>query len=161
MQKIRIKPLPALMIGIYVLLFGGIYHSTLRYLVTNDWEREGFSFGYFIPFLVAYLIWLKKDELLEKVSKPGWVGILPLLMGLFFYWLGELGGEFMTLYLSMWLVAVGLCWIHLGWAKLKVIWFPFFFMLKSFTELRCISAYSRILFAACFNIVSCFLVSWL
>jgi exosortase D (VPLPA-CTERM-specific) len=132
MKKIRIKPLQALLIGLYVFLFGGIYHSTLRYLVTNDWEREGFSYGYLIPFIVAYLIWIKKDELQEKVSRPAWIGILPLLLGLFFYWLGELGGEFMTLYLSMWLVVVGLGWIHLGWAKLKVIWFPFFYMLSMF-----------------------------
>jgi hypothetical protein len=46
-----------------------------------------------------------------------------------FFWLGELGGEHLTLYVSMWLVMVGLCWMHFGFKKLIIIGFPLFFIL--------------------------------
>jgi exosortase D (VPLPA-CTERM-specific) len=54
------------------------------------------------------------------------------LLGLSFFWIGELGGEYYTLYISSWLVVVGICWVHMGWEKLKVIWFPFFISLAMF-----------------------------
>lgn len=53
-------------------------------------------------------------------------------MGIAFFWLGELGGEYLTLYLSVWLVLVGLCWFHLGWQKLKIIAFPLVMALAMF-----------------------------
>ncbi len=128
----KIKPLHAIRTGVYILLFYGIYASTLRWLVINDWEREGYSYCYLIPFIVIYLIWLKWNEFRAVESKPSWLGLFSLLPGLFFFWLGELGGEFLTLYVSMWLVLIGLCWMHFGWRKLKVIGFPFFFILTMF-----------------------------
>ena len=52
--------------------------------------------------------------------------------GVLLYWLGELGGEFTTLYFSSWLVLIGLCWSHFGWRKLKALRFAFIFMLAMF-----------------------------
>lgn len=117
---------------IYAILFYVIYDTALHWLVLNDWEREAYSYCYFIPVIVAGLIWLKREELARTPARPSWMGLLPLLPGLGLYWLGELGGEFLTLYLSMWCVAVGLIWLHLGWAKLKVIAFPLVFALTMF-----------------------------
>jgi exosortase D (VPLPA-CTERM-specific) len=58
--------------------------------------------------------------------------MIPLCFGLALFWLGELGGEYFTLYLSIWLVIFGLCWLHLGWSKLKQIGFALFFILTMF-----------------------------
>ena len=52
--------------------------------------------------------------------------------GILLFWIGELSGEFFTLYLSSWLILVGLCWMHLGWGKLKAIWFPSVFIMAMF-----------------------------
>jgi exosortase D (VPLPA-CTERM-specific) len=128
----QIRPLDWLQAGIYALLIGSIYASSLRWLVVNDWEREGYSYCYLIPFVLLYLLWLKWSEFRAVKSKPSWLGLFPLLLGLFFFWLGELGGEFLTLYVSMWLVLIGLCWMHFGWKKLKAIGFPLFFVLTMF-----------------------------
>ncbi|TRZ88379.1 MAG: VPLPA-CTERM-specific exosortase XrtD [Methanosarcinales archaeon] len=129
---LQIKPFHFMRTGIYVILLYGIYASTLRWLVINDWEREEYSYCYLIPFIVIYLIWLKREELIAFDSRPSWWGLLPILLGLAFFWLGELGGEYLTLYISFWLVVVGLCWIHLGWKKLKAFAFPSVFALTMF-----------------------------
>jgi len=116
----------------YVLLIGGVYYSTLHWLITKDWSREDYSYSYLIPVIVLYLIWDKKDRLTEIPAESTWKGFLPFAFGLAFFWLGELAGEFLTLYISLWLILVGLCWMHLGWKKLKTIAFPLVMILPMF-----------------------------
>ncbi|MBU4389501.1 MAG: archaeosortase/exosortase family protein [Proteobacteria bacterium] len=87
---------------------------------------------YLIPFIVFYLIWEKRNRLVNLPSVSSWWGMLPFGAGIVFFWLGELGGEYLTLYISFWLVMVGLCWMHLGWEKLKAIGFAFILILTMF-----------------------------
>lgn len=129
MQYKIVNWLPA---AIYALLFFVIYSSALRWLVVNDWEREGYSYCYLIPFVVAFLLWLKRDEFKTTASHPSFWGLAAIAMGGFFLLFGELTGILIILYLSMWLVVVGLCWLHFGWKKLRVIGFPLFFILTMF-----------------------------
>lgn len=119
-------------IGLIGLLVAAMYYSTLSWLATVDWAREDYSYGYLIPLIVLYLLWDKRSSLFDVPNHPSWSGLVPFLIGLILFWLGELGGEFFTLYASFWLVLVGLCWLSLGWEKLKAVWFAFFMLLTMF-----------------------------
>ena len=131
-EEFKIKSSGWIQAGIYAILIYCIYSSSLQWLVRNDWERDGYSYGYLIPFVVLYLLWLKRKEFQALEPKPSWMGLVFLIPGLFFFWLGELAGIFLTLYVSMWFVLVGLCWLHFGWKKLKIIGFPLIFLLTMF-----------------------------
>jgi EpsI family protein len=109
--------------GAYVALLALLYRDALGYLV-RQWNREDFSYGYLLPFVLAYLVWQKRAELRAEPSRPSWAGLGILAAGLGLFWLGELGGEFYTLDLSLWLSAVGLLWLHLGRRKLRLLAFP-------------------------------------
>ena len=128
----RIKPASWLKGIIYGLLILIIYQSSLKWLVMKDWPREDYSYACLIPFVVLYLLWEKRKELSGLPSMPSWGGLIPLGFGLIFFWLGELGGELFAQYISLWLVVVGVCWLHLGWRKLKAIGFAFIMMLAMF-----------------------------
>lgn len=117
---------------VYGTLLVTLYYSALAWLVKNDWPREDYSSCALIPLVVIYLIWEKRQQLVGLPSVPSWLGGIPIGCGLLLFWLGELAGEFFTLYISLWLVLVGLCWLHLGWTKLKVIAFPLVFSLATF-----------------------------
>ncbi|MFH2000516.1 MAG: VPLPA-CTERM-specific exosortase XrtD, partial [Planctomycetota bacterium] len=104
----------------------------LTQMIFHDWAREDYSHSYLLPFVVLYLLWEKRAALASIPSSPSWIGIIPFVFGLSLYWLGELGGEFYTLYLSLWFVVVGLAWLHLGWRKLKATAFALFMMLTMF-----------------------------
>ena len=117
--------------GIYALLMIGMYYPTSMRMLTL-WGRDDYNYCYLIPFVFAYLLWEKRQTLLESASLPSWGGLLPFVAGLLLYWLGELGGEYYTVFISWWLVLVGLCWLHFGWAKLKVITFPLIILLTLF-----------------------------
>lgn len=127
-----LKPASWIKVGVYGLLVTGVYYSTYTWLISHDWSRDDFTYCYLIPVIVLYLIWEKRDALLRLPSVPSWAGITFFLLGMFLYWLGELAGEFFTLYFSSWLVLVGLCWMHLGWEKLKIIAFPLVMALAMF-----------------------------
>jgi len=128
----QIKPVSWIKFTLYGLLLLGIYYSAFTWLVTHDWEREAYSYCWLIPPVVFFLLWLKRDELASLPSKPYWAGLFPVVLGIILFWLGELSGEFFTLYISFWLVLVGLCLMHLGWQKLKSIGFALFFILTLF-----------------------------
>ena len=128
----QIKPTSWIKFTLYGLLLLGIYYSAFTRLVTHDWEREAYSYCWLIPPIVLFLIWLKRDELASTPSEPSWAGLAPIGVGIIFFWLGELGGEYFTIYVSFWLMLVGLCLLHLGWQKLKAIGFALFFILTMF-----------------------------
>lgn len=116
------------LLGSFVVL---LYRDALINL-WGKWGREEYSYGYFILPIVLYLIWEKRAELKRVPSVPSWWGSIPVGIGIAFYALGELGGEFTLLFISLWLVLVGLSWLYLGWRKLKVIAFPLCFLLVMF-----------------------------
>lgn len=131
-EEIRIKPISWLKAGFYACAIILVYSSALRQMVFHDWSREDYSHCYLIPFVVLYLIWEKRAALNEIPSSPSWKGLATFFIGIFLFWLGELGGEFFTLYISFWLIIVGISWIHLGWNKIKTLAFSFIMIIAMF-----------------------------
>jgi exosortase D (VPLPA-CTERM-specific) len=117
--------------ALYSTLLIGIYYSSHSSMI-RWWGLEDYNYCYLIPFIVLYLIWEKLDILNRTLSSPGWLGLGPLLFGIILFWIGELGGEYYSMFLSSWFVLFGICWINLGWQKVKIILFPITFILTMF-----------------------------
>lgn len=114
--------------AVFVALAIAMYHNAAAYLL-GRWGRDDFTYCYFIPLVVAYMVWEKRAELACYRSCRSWGGLLPALLGIILYWLGELGGEFTVMFLSLWLLSIGAFWSLLGLRKLRVIGFPLLFSL--------------------------------
>ena len=118
--------------GIYAVLLGALYYSALQWLIFRDWVKDDYSHCMLIPFIVLYLIWERKNHLDACVSTPSYKGFFFVAAGLCLFWLGELAGEYFTLYFSLWVIIFGLLYLNLGWTKLKIIIFPVLFALTMF-----------------------------
>lgn len=116
---------------LYGLLITGLYHSALSQMI-GRWHKPAYNYCYIMPLVVLYLIWQKRANLATLPAVSSWKGIISFIIGLVFFWFGELGGEYFTLYFSFWLVVVGLCWMQLGWQKMKLIAFALFMTLTMF-----------------------------
>jgi exosortase D (VPLPA-CTERM-specific) len=116
---------------IYIGLLVAVFFTSHQFMI-KWWGQDDYNYCYLIPFVVLYLLWEKREPLRNTPSRPTWAGIAPIAFGLVLFWLGELGGEYYTMYLSSWFVLLGLCWMHLGWRKLKLIFFPIAFILTMF-----------------------------
>jgi exosortase D (VPLPA-CTERM-specific) len=114
-----------------ILLFG-LYHSSLAWLVTHDWAKAVNSYSYLIPFVILYLAWEQWATVARAPVHPSWKGLIPFLAGILLFFLGELSGEFYSLYISFWCVLVGILLLHFGWSKLRPLAFPLFFSLTMF-----------------------------
>lgn len=117
---------------VLVLLLGALYRGAFSWLVRVDWVREDYSSSALIPLIVGYLLYERRAALLGTAPVPSWLGVLPVLAGLALFWLGELAGEFFSLYLSFWLVLVGLLWCWMGSRRLRALGFPLFILLAMF-----------------------------
>jgi exosortase D (VPLPA-CTERM-specific) len=131
-EEIRIKPVSWLKAGAYTCVLALVYYSTFVRLVTYDWAKEDYSHCMLVPFVVLYLLWEKRREIAATPSQPSWSGLVPFGIGVLLFCLGELAGEYFTLYMSFWFAVVGLIWLHLGWEKIKTIWFSLIMMLAMF-----------------------------
>ena len=121
--------LPMLVGCLLFLAFASVmYRSTTDYLL-GKWEMADYTYSYFIPLVVAYLIWEKRGELAQVPAYRAWSGLIPAFLGILLFWMGELGGEYTIMYISLWLLSAGALWSILGWRKLKVIAFPVAFAL--------------------------------
>lgn len=118
-------------VSIFVSLILGLYYSTFTYLF-GQWQNDNSNYCLLVPFIVVYLIWEKREELLSVSSKPSWYGVVILLFGIVLFWLGELGGEYYSLYTSFWLVTMGFCLALMGNQKIRTILFPLLFIITMF-----------------------------
>ncbi len=109
-----------------------MYYSSLAWMITRDWAIDDYSHCSLIPFVVLYLLWERRKEIAEAPAQVSWVGFVPFCIGVCLFWLGELAGEYFTLYMSFWFVVVGLLWLHLGWQRIKAMWFALVMMLAMF-----------------------------
>jgi exosortase D (VPLPA-CTERM-specific) len=123
LENVWVRPASILKAGIFAVVVLIVYRSALTQMVLSDWSKEDYSHSYLIPFVVLYLVWEKRAALSRLQSAPSWTGLLLVVLGVGFFWLGELGGEFYTLYFSFWLVVVGGLLIFIGREKVKTIWF--------------------------------------
>jgi exosortase D (VPLPA-CTERM-specific) len=121
----------ALWFASYLLLLAAMFHSAIAFML-HMWNNDDFTYCYLVPAIVAYLIWENKVRLRKAVTRPTWAGFGLILPGILFFWMGDLGGEYTLLYLSLWLIVVGLCLLHFGAEKLRVILFPILFSLTMF-----------------------------
>jgi len=126
LTKTALRVLPLL----YAVLLSLLFFSSYKFMV-GKWDTSDYNYCYFVPLIAGYLLWERQHDL-RQPSEPSWIGVLFIGLGVVLYLLGELGGEYYTLYFSSWLILVGLLWLHFGWRKLRGIAFPVCFLVAMF-----------------------------
>lgn len=116
---------------VYGALFVGLFWESYPVMFTW-WQAEDYNYCYLIPLIFLYLVWEKKETLAAVPAAPCWLGLVPIGFGILLYLLGELGGEYFSLFLSSWFLFVGLILLHLGRQKVRVLLFPLLFLIAMF-----------------------------
>lgn len=112
-----------LAVVIYTGLVALLYYDGLAHMV-RGWGSEDYNYCYLVPVVILYMIWEKRDAVKRLPVQVSGFGFLLFLPALALFWFGELGGEYLTLYLSAWMMVMALFWIHAGWYRFKEILFP-------------------------------------
>ena len=121
--KDRVLIFLAVLIGLGVTIYG----KSLYALFVAVLQRQGSSHGLFVPFISAYLIWLKFDKIKEVTPQvvllPG--GVMAAA-GVVLFVLGSNGSGFSMPVLSFLLIAGGLILVLFGTEVFKEVGFPVF-----------------------------------
>src|SRR5690606_38624534 len=72
----------AVLDAMLVWLFWDFLASQVRwaYLMPADWGHT-----LVIPFIAGYFVWLDRERLLAKPFRTTWIGIVPMVVGVFWY----------------------------------------------------------------------------
>ncbi len=120
------KASPALwvLIGLSLLATIAAFLPALRFMVATWGQVDEYGYGYFIPFVSAYLIWQRSDTLRENDCAGAWSGLWLVLGGLLLGLVGALSAIRMTSQYGFVLALFGLAVTWLGWSGTRVIAIP-------------------------------------
>lgn len=114
--------------GIGVLLIA-LYWPTFS-MFWYDWSHdENYSHGFLIPFIVGYLVWMKREQLKQLVPRSSLLGLGVLGAGLGMYVLGTIGAEWFLRRSSLIVVLGGLIWYLYGTLYVKTLLFPLTYLI--------------------------------
>ncbi len=128
-QFIQEYKIDIIKIGIMGVLFLILYSPTFHMFI-YDWNtNDNYSHGFLVPFIVAYLVWIKKEDLRKLQPKPSNLGLGVLIGGLLIYLIGTIGAEWFVKRSSLIIVLAGLILYLYGAAHFRTLLFPLIFLI--------------------------------
>lgn len=110
-----------------------IYHSTFVWLYERYMAADSYySHGFLIPFVTAYLIWLKKGKLKSISKKYNFWGLVWIIFSLFLHILSVLAEVFFVSGFSLLFLVFGISLFLYGKELTKKILFPLSFLFFMF-----------------------------
>lgn len=101
-----------------------LYWRVLGELAFAWWDDPDYGHGLLLPFVIAFLIWNRRQKLVSMAPVPSNLGLLVILGGLGLLFAGELGAEFFLARFSLLVLVTGLILFFLGWGHLRLLAFP-------------------------------------
>ncbi len=87
---------------LYLLFDEGIQHAV------KQWDSPEYSHAYLIPFISLFIIWQKNAEIIRHKLDGSWLGVAILMLGIFFWYLGEVSTLYVIIKYSLLVVLFGL-----------------------------------------------------
>jgi len=106
-----------------------VYAPVLKNLI-RQWNNDpDMGHGFFVPAVVAYIIWQDRDELSAMKPEPNLWGLLVIAWGAAQLLVATLGTELFTARMSFVVTLVGIIWTLGGTRMLRKLAFPLFLLL--------------------------------
>src|ERR1035437_4583119 len=118
----------SLLIFISVLLCVIVFGNSLLNLVHRWHAQEEYSHGFLIPFIVAWLLWSRRDALRASIGRPSWAGPSLILLAAAMHILGELSAVYILSQLAFVVALIGIMLGFGGRSLLKVTLVPIVFL---------------------------------
>lgn len=115
-------------IGWIGLLLAVCYAPVLARLVRQWYRDEDMGHGFFVPVVVAYLVWQRRRELLALTPAPSWWGLALVLYAALQSYVANLGAELFLARTAFVLSLIGAVLLLGGWAYLRALAFPLFLL---------------------------------
>lgn len=117
--------LAALVLTVFWDFFRSQYYYVLKF--PSDWGHT-----VVIPLIAGYFVYLQREKLLRTSMRTTWLGLVPLLLGVFLYSAFIFGPDPIlrhdfraaALGISLFGIVLTVC----GWAQMRYLWFPLVYL---------------------------------
>lgn len=100
--------------------------------ITYMWRvwggKEEYGYAYFIPFISAYLIWQRRNRLIETEFHPSWMGVVVVLVAGVLLFLGQASTTYTLQQYALVLCILGIALALMGWRAFKLVLGPLFLL---------------------------------
>ncbi len=125
--------LPLVLVALFLLWPYQQWDFGRRQSILTGWARwvsskGDWQFCLLVPLLVGWLVWLRREELRKMPWQGDWLGLLPLGMGLFCYWVGYKADTGYPGFLAVQFVLAGMILLVAGRAWMRVLFFAWLFL---------------------------------
>lgn len=103
---------------IYFLFEEGILHAI------SKWDTPEYSHAYLIPVISLFIIWQKNSEIIKQSFPGSWLGTFILILGLFFWFLGEMSTLYVVIKYALLVVLFGLALSFSGLKEMRFYFIP-------------------------------------
>jgi exosortase D (VPLPA-CTERM-specific) len=107
---------------LYLLFKEGILHAVQK------WDSPEYSHAYLIPFISLFIVWQKNSEIIKDKFIGSWLGVAILILGLFFWFLGEVSTLYVIIKYSLLVVLFGLVLSLSGTKRIHYFLVPIFLL---------------------------------
>ena len=127
-MKLNLKKEVIIQSVVIIMVFCAVFFNTIVKLV-KDWSiDDNFSHGFLIPFISAYMVWFKLEEIKKAEIKTSNFGIIVIIFGMLGHIAGNLGAELFVMRVSMIITLAGLIIYFLGLTLFKKVLIPVLYL---------------------------------
>lgn len=107
-----------------------MYWHVMPSMVLDWWQEEGYSYGFLIPPLAAYVVWSRRHRIAAEPVHSDARGLFLTGSACLIYLIGKLAVEFFLTRVSLVLLIAGFVWTFWGVRRLRVLAFPLVLLLS-------------------------------
>ena len=115
------------LIGLSAVLLYLLFDEGIANAVAS-WDTPEYSHAYLIPLISFFIIWQKYAEIIKTEFNGSWLGLLVVLFGLFFWFLGEVSTLYIIIKYAFLVVLFGLVLSISGLSKINLFFMSVFLL---------------------------------